>query len=980
MANPTVVARQMATLPSNVPFNIRGVFNGTGLNDDGSTVAVAVRWLPYDDTYRPSLFAQAGDHLLVFSGDDHAAGYEPWVWNVLANSLMPLADIMPGAGTSEPLDFTALGEGRVVFIAATPGMGRELWVTDGTAAGTRLLADINPLGLDSAITGLTGLSDGRLVFSADDGTHGRELWVTDGTPAGTGLLSDIRPGAGSGDPVQFTALADGRLVFAADDGIHGSELWVTDGTKAGTSLLKDLAVGGASSSPDSFGSLPDGRLVFAAGDAAHGRELWVTDGTAAGTSMLRDINPGPGGSDPAGYASVGDSRAFFAATDALHGRELWVTDGTTAGTKLVVDLLPGPGSSSPSEFYGEPGGRVWFSTDQIVPLYYYPDRWFSDGTSVGTGLYDPQWGPAGFYSPDSPPSTPALALGSDSGAIGDRITNVARPTLSGTYSSYTGKTVTVTDTHDGVSVVLGTVAVQADRSWRLTPDREFADGMHRIAAVGDGTNDLANSSGSNVSPVLMLTIDTTPPATPGLALASTSDSALKGDLITSDTTPTLYGTGEAGSRVTVTDLHLAAFHVLGTALVGADGTWHITASASLDDGAHQITAVATDLAGNASAGASVVLTIDTTAQTPTIRDTAWDTATATLLVSGNAAPGDVVTIRDGDIVAGTAVATANGVWTWHVPAAGLTAHTLTTSAIDAAGNQSGVSVPVEVSVLKGVATTRLSATSGIIVGSTGNDTVLLAASGKVDWSIAAGGGRNAIVLGAGRDTVMSAGQDHIQLGAGPATIIATGDATDLISGGSGQLLFVAGSGAATIAQGTGSVTVMGGSGAGVFHGGTAGNNLLIAGDGAATLFGAANGDVLYANGDHGQILHAGAGSETLFGGLSSGNDVFFAGTGKTLITGGFGNDTFVAGTGNATIQSGAGADVFKFVHGAAGGSDLIQNMDAADRIQLVGYAAGEIDRAVSGQTHTAGGTAITLSDHTRISFVGLEKVTLAVFA
>jgi Ca2+-binding RTX toxin-like protein len=255
----------------------------------------------------------------------------------------------------------------------------------------------------------------------------------------------------------------------------------------------------------------------------------------------------------------------------------------------------------------------------------------------------------------------------------------------------------------------------------------------------------------------------------------------------------------------------------------------------------------------------------------------------------------------------------------------------------------------------------------------GNDTIM--ALGRGNDSISAGGGTNSIVLGAGKDTVYSSGIDHIQTGSGSATIVASDSASDQITGGSGKLFFVGGAGDATISIGTGSLTVMGGSGTGVFHGGTAGNNLLMAGDGAATLFGAGNGDVLYANGDHGQVLHAGAGSETLFGGLSSGNDMFYAGTGKTLITGGFGNDTFVAGTGNATIQSGVGADVFKFVHGAAGGSDLIQNMDGGDRIQLVGYGANEKANMISSQVNAGNNTMVTLSDNTKITFSGVSNLT-----
>jgi flagellar hook assembly protein FlgD len=90
---------------------------------------------------------------------------------------------------------------------------------------------------------------------------------------------------------------------------------------------------------------------------------------------------------------------------------------------------------------------------------------------------------------------------------------------------------------------------------------------------------------------------------------------VQGDNITNVTTPTLTGTAEAGSTITLYD----GSTVLGTTTVDAAGNWSFTVSAALADGAHTITATATDAAGNTSATSDVlVLTINT--QPPVISD------------------------------------------------------------------------------------------------------------------------------------------------------------------------------------------------------------------------------------------------------------------------------------------------------------------------------------------------------------------------
>ena len=107
---------------------------------------------------------------------------------------------------------------------------------------------------------------------------------------------------------------------------------------------------------------------------------------------------------------------------------------------------------------------------------------------------------------------------------------------------------------------------------------------------------------------MAVTIDTTAPIAPSIASFS-PDSGVAGDHITNDSTLTLTGTAEANSTVKVYD----GATLLGSATANGSGAWTYT-TAALGNGAHSLTATATDAAGNTSAAsAAMAVTIDTTA-------------------------------------------------------------------------------------------------------------------------------------------------------------------------------------------------------------------------------------------------------------------------------------------------------------------------------------------------------------------------------
>ena len=126
-------------------------------------------------------------------------------------------------------------------------------------------------------------------------------------------------------------------------------------------------------------------------------------------------------------------------------------------------------------------------------------------------------------------------------------------------------------------------------------------------ATGNNAVLTLNSVGSTSS-VLVDAVNPSVPSTPDLDLASDSGTS-NTDNVTSDTTPTLTGTAEAGSTVTLYDTDGT---VLGTT-TATGGNWSITSS-TLSSGSHTITAKVTDAAGNvSSASAGLAITIDAVA-------------------------------------------------------------------------------------------------------------------------------------------------------------------------------------------------------------------------------------------------------------------------------------------------------------------------------------------------------------------------------
>ena len=295
---------------------------------------------------------------------------------------------------------------------------------------------------------------------------------------------------------------------------------------------------------------------------------------------------------------------------------------------------------------------------------------------------------------------PVIGLVADNGSSND-------PTLSIDGTAEPGSTVTVYDT-DGTTVV-GT-GVATGGAGPITTSA-LSEGAHTLTLKA--TDAAGNQSAASTA--FHVTIDTVAPSAPVIDSVTDDVAPVTGAVAdngsSNDPTLTIGGTAEAGSTVTIYDTDGTT--VLGTG-VATGGVFTITTSV-LDEGAHALTATASDAAGNQSAASTafqVIIDTSGAAVAPVIVSVTDDAAPVTglvanngssndptLTIGGTAEAGSTVTVydTDGTTVLGTGVATG-GAFTITTSVLGEGAHALTARATDAAGNQGAYATAFHVTI------------------------------------------------------------------------------------------------------------------------------------------------------------------------------------------------------------------------------------------------------------------------------------------
>uniref|UniRef100_UPI0028A8B2AC BapA/Bap/LapF family large adhesin n=1 Tax=Acinetobacter gerneri TaxID=202952 RepID=UPI0028A8B2AC len=250
-----------------------------------------------------------------------------------------------------------------------------------------------------------------------------------------------------------------------------------------------------------------------------------------------------------------------------------------------------------------------------------------------------------------------------------------------------GDTIIVTDKDNNTF----TAIVDSNGKWSIQPNPLEEGEVGKIEAVdpaGNGSGQAELIGGDQTPPVV--TLDPLAP--------------------TNDTTPSISGTAEAGSTVTVV-IKDGANTVTVTAVANSQGKWSVD-SPVLGEGSHDISVTAKDPAGNSSVNpAEGTVVIDTTAPVVTL-DPLAPTNDTTPSISGTAEAGSTVTvvIKDGaNTVTVTAVANSQGKWSVDSPVLSEGSHDISVTAKDPAGNSS-------VNPAEGTVVIDTTPPTGLIVG------------------------------------------------------------------------------------------------------------------------------------------------------------------------------------------------------------------------------------------------------------------------
>lgn len=428
--------------------------------------------------------------------------------------------------------------------------------------------------------------------------------------------------------------------------------------------------------------------------------------------------------DPAGNSGQ-PSDGFTLNIDAQAPDVPVITSVIDDNNQPTVPVLPGQSTDDRQPILngtGEPGATITIF-DNGTPLgtaqagengsWTFPvPRNLSEGShNLTVSATDPAGNTSAVSAPwtivvdITPPAIPVLTSvvddqpGITGNLVSGQLTNDATPTLNGRGEA--GATINVY--LDGNPASIGTTTVNSDGTWSFTPQTPLANGNHTLTL--SATDPAGNSSA--VSSGFVLTIDATPPATPVIASVADNTAPVTGIVpnggSTNETRPTLSGTGEAGTTLSIYN----GSALVGTTQVQANGSWSFTPSTSLGAGVWNLTATATDAAGNTSAASETrSFTIDTTPPAAPVIDTVYD---GTGSITGNLSSGQI-TDEARPVISGTREAnttirlydngtllaeiSADNSSSWrYTPNASLATgnHVITVIAVDAAGNASPVS-------------------------------------------------------------------------------------------------------------------------------------------------------------------------------------------------------------------------------------------------------------------------------------------------
>jgi hypothetical protein len=338
-------------------------------------------------------------------------------------------------------------------------------------------------------------------------------------------------------------------------------------------------------------------------------------------------------------------------------------------------------------------------------------------------------------------------------------TNTASLPIVGSADADATIVVTVRDAAGNI-VTTQTIMPEADGSFSDTLTMALADGAYTVEVVSTRPNGLGATETRNV------VVDTTPPVT---VISQPGDGSTIGS-----TTPTINGTSEPGASVEI----FIDGMLVGTVVVGQDGTWSFDVTTPLAQGDHVVRVVATDAAGNVGQAVERPFVVDTSVPMVTLTSPMeGQRVTSTQpTITGTATPGTTIEILiDGQAV-GTVTADAMGMWSF-TPSAPLSVgdHTIEARVTNAAGASATTGV-VNFTVRPNA---ELVITSPAPGGSVTGPSVTVTGTGEPGSTVTVVVGGREVTVVVGDDGSWSVTID--ELPAGDATIVVTDDLGNMVT-------------------------------------------------------------------------------------------------------------------------------------------------------------------------------------------------------
>ncbi|MFO0710169.1 MAG: Ig-like domain-containing protein [Sandaracinus sp.] len=594
--------------------------------------------------------------------DAVVASRQPAYGNTLGydQDLFATVDALPNGATTATIRAQTGGEGIGLGVIT---FATDIFAPDFAVTKTAALNDLDGNGADQGdlITyTITATNNGR------DASIGSVL--RDVLPAGTELAPGTsitidgvdRTSAADGDQAE---LAMGAVLARIGTGATGS----TGGRIApGASVTVVFTVRITSA----LGGEPISNTATVSGQGETLAGGGVTD-TFTGTSDGDSTAPGNQPTVIVTAPRCGDSRVT--APEICDDGATVAGDGCSAACRVEIDLTGPSGvvlDDTTPTFTGSanPGATVTVSVAGVV---------------LGTTMTDAS-GHWSFTPSTAMAEGPQVVTASATDDLGNVTTDTTNLTIdAATYVAITGPTEgsttmdttpTITGTGEpGAMVdvivdeaVVGTVTVAADGTWSLDVPSALGTGMHRVRAEAvDGAGHMAATTDVHFTIDDGTFVDVTGPT---------------GTI--RDATPDIHGTGEPGATISVS--------IGGTTLtttVGADGTWSVTPSTALTDGAYTATVTATD-AGGHTATDTTMFVVDTMTRVDFLQPGDHGAiGDPTPELSGTGEPGATVVVTLDGAVIGTVTVDAEGNWTLAVPSALAEGdHDVSVTATDLAGN------------------------------------------------------------------------------------------------------------------------------------------------------------------------------------------------------------------------------------------------------------------------------------------------------